>query len=321
MSSLGTRPIENQSAGCRDRTAQVTAELAALAAGTRNWLIGNLIQLHPSHSQLDVTPRVKFGLEISLLRMLWSRWRPDDHELAALTEVVCAIWADPQFPELMLGCSARYSRQYGVLGAALAPADADGPHRAALADLAPTGYVAGYGKMAHLRLERRYYADLAGLAHDYESYRQLYERSILVQGLRVAELELQQAYEVTHAFFHLFDYGDRQLELSADERAGACRLIEEMIDHFVAIQHWDLIAECLTCLCCLGIEPAGTAAGAAAVESLRAVQLPSGALPGTSASRRVDPSTTPLEFFEGAFHVTLVTAMAAMQALGRTDDW
>lgn len=320
MASVRAQPVGSRlgSADGGEPAGQVTAELAALSSGTRNWLVGNLAHLHPSHSQLDVTPRVKSGLELSLLWVLWSRCRPADQELSALTEVVCAIWLDSQLP-LLLESSARYSWQYGVLGAALAPSGADGPHRAALAELAPTGYLAAYGEEDHLRLESRYYADLAGLRHDYESYRQLYERSILVRAPRAEELEIEQAYQLTHTMFHLFDYGDRQLDLSADELADVRRLVEEMACHFMAVQHWDLVAECLICLSCLGVDPARTVVGAAAVASLHAVQLPGGALPGRSPEQQAGPSATPIEFFEAAFHTTLVTAMAAMLALRRTD--
>ena len=201
------------------------------------------------------------------------------------------------------------------MGAALAPADADGPHRAALAELAPTGRLSGRGEAPNLRLESRHYADLGGLRHDYESYRQLYERSLLAAPPAADELEIEQAYQITHTVFHLFDYGDQRLDLSAAELTEAGRLIESMSSHFVATQHWDLVAECLICFSCLGIRAERTAAGAAAVASLRAAQRPDGALPGRSPEQQAGPSASPSVFFEAAFHTTLVTALAAMLAL------
>ena len=95
MTSVRTEPAESRSGGPADR---VTAELAALSSGTRNWLIDNMAQLHPAHSELETTPRVKAGLELSLLRVLWLRCRPGDPELAALTELVRTIWQDPDLP-------------------------------------------------------------------------------------------------------------------------------------------------------------------------------------------------------------------------------
>ncbi len=291
----------------------VVRDVERLAAGTTHWMSANVGYLDPSYPGLPVTPKVKAGLELGLLCRLWTRWRPDDENLASVTAAVHRIWQDPNFP-VDLTASPEYFQPYALIYGALAPPGVDGFHRATLAQLAPDGHLKPYGKSPYVRLENRYYADLAGLNHEFESYRQLYEASILAHPPAGQPTDIE-AYRITHTVFHLSDFGARDMELTADERSRACQIIDRMTDQFVEVDYWDLIAELIFSQACLEMDPTRTRSGVAAIYNLLRAQTPSGAIPGRYIAQRVDESVPQVEFFRKSFHTTLVSALTSMMIL------
>lgn len=298
------------------QAAEEAAGLARLSAGARSWMDHNLDYLDPSFSDLPVTPKVKASLELALLSRLWTRFRPDDEELGRLTAAVHRIWENPDFPR-QLSAAPNYFRQYGLIYGALAPPGAAcGFHKAILEQLAPGGYLAPYGKSPYLRLETRYYADLAGLDHQFESYQELYAASFVanLDAVRLP-MDIEEAYDITHTIFHITDFGARDPGLAPDERERVLDIADQLTGHFVEIEYWDLIAEFLLARHCLGEDPTRTRSGAAAVHALLDAQTPSGAIPGRFAAQRPPATAPPLELFRKSFHTTLVTAIAAMAIL------
>ena len=292
-----------------------TAGLERLSAGARRWIIDNLSYFEPSHPALPDTPRVKASLELALLCLIWTRLHPGDEQLARVAATVRDIWQDPGFPR-RLAASPQHFRIHGLNFIALAPAGlADGYHRVLREKLAPGGRFPRYGKVPHVRLEARYYADLAGLVHDCAPYRQLYEESLLAGWTTTLPVGINDAYAITHILFHLTDFGARDAGLADGERERLLRVVDELIAHFLGVGHWDLLAELMMSQRVLGGDPTRTASGMAVVHQLLQAQTPSGAIPGWCAAQRVPESAPQIEVFRKAYHPTLVTAIASMLVL------
>lgn len=291
----------------------VPAGLARLSSGTRSWIYHNLAYLDPSFPDLPATPKAKATLELALLSLLWTRWRPADVELGKVIGTVHRIWSNPSLLK-QLAAASRHSRQFGLIYGALAPAGTEsGYHTAVLERLAPAGYLAPYGETTFVRLETRYYADLAGLEHGFESYQEMYAASYLAGLDEVPRpMDIEDAYDITHTVFHITDFGARDAGLSPDERQRVLAITDQLTDYFVEIEHWDLIAEFLLARRCLGEDPTLTSSGAAAVRALLDAQTTAGDIPGRFAAQGALPAATPLVTFRKSFHTTLVTALAAM---------
>ena len=105
-------------------------------------------------------------------------------------------------------------------------------------------------------MEVRYILDQAGLPHALPDYQALLEPEKL--GVAAAPYRIAgdtQIYETTHLVFYLTDYGRRLPAFITDStqqqiKAYLCALLEAML----MARHWDLTAELLLCLSCLGGE-------------------------------------------------------------------
>ena len=182
--------------------------------------------------------------------------------------------------------------------------------------MAPDGYLAPYGKSPYLRLEARYYAELAGLRHGFEPYQDLYGASKLANLTSVPiPMDIEDAYVVTHTLFLLTDFAFRNHGLTDRERKRAFAIVDEMTDHFIEVEHWDLTAELVLSQFCLGEDPTRTRSGAAGIRTLLAAQLPSGAIPGRFAAQRPPASASAVELFRKSFHTTLVAAILSLIVL------
>lgn len=302
---------------------QARAGLQRLGAGAASWMCRTAGYLDPVDTeQLPVVPKVKASTELAMLLRLWTRVRPEDPELPALAAMVSKIWQDPQVPRRVAVAPTRY-RQFVLVYAALAPEGLPTSwHRDLLAEVVPGGYLPRYGRSPYVRLEARYYADLAGLPHGFESYQQLYAASVLANLVSVPiPMDIHDAYEVSHTLFHLTDFGAHGHGLPDHERNRVFVILEDLIDHFVEVEHWDLTAELVLSQFCLGWDPTRTRSGAAAIRSLLDVQTTGGAIPGRSAAQRLPETAEPLLFFRRAFHTTLVTAMMSLIAQSPLRTW
>lgn len=295
---------------------EARANLERLFARALHWSSHNVAYLDPADTELPALPKLKARTELALLSRLWTRLRPQDEDLGPVTALVHKLWQDPDTPRPAETAPAKY-RQFVLTYAALAPAGVPTEfHRTPLAEIAPGGYLAPYGKSPYLRLEARYYAELAGLRHGFESYQDLYQASIL-GNLRSVPLpmDIEDAYKVTHTLFLMTDFASRDHGLTDRERKRAFGIVDEMTDHFIEVEHWDLTAEMVLSQFCLGEDPTRTRSGAAGIRTLLDAQTPSGAIPGRYAAQRAPESATAVEFFRKSFHTTLVAAIASMVIL------
>lgn len=301
-----------------------------LSAGARQW-----IRLHAgylgspaAHAELPVTPHVKALLQLALLCRFWGKTEPGDAGLGEPTAALERAWQHPDFPCFDI-LDPVYARPLQLMYAALAPADTDA-RRSALARLAADGYLTPHRKSPYLRLETRFFADLAGGRHRLESYQELYASSVLARAavLPVADLDV---CNITHTIFYLGDFGFRDPGLTEEAREQARRIVDRLTDLCVRRGDWDLIGKLVLGQYCLGLDPLRTESGAAAIRMLARAQSPDGAIPGRSAADRATAATTHLEFFRMAYQVTLTTALAtliitsgrpvALSAVGASEGW
>jgi hypothetical protein len=289
-------------------------DLDRLSAGALHWIRRNLEFLDPSGAGagLPTTPRVKAILQLAQLCHCWSRVRPGDEGLGEVTAILQRICGQPEFPRHM-AADPGFARQYRLMYAALAPAGtADWFHQAALARLAADGDLARIGKSPYLRLETRYYADLAGVSHGIESYAELYESSILARRAAALPVTDADACNITHTVFYLSGFGFRDPGLAPGDRERALHIACQLTDHYVQRDEWDLAGKLLLTQFCLGADPVRTTSGAAGIQGLLQAQAPGGAIPGRSAAQKAGDCATAVEFFRKAYQTTVVTALASL---------
>jgi hypothetical protein len=289
-----------------------TESLARLSAGTLDWLTASLEFFDPYAPGAGPCAgrRAKAALELALLCHVWERRRPGDSRLSDVAGLIMATWERPGFQRLLAVPDPHYGRQYRLIYAALAPAGADGELRAAaLARLAAEQHAAARGQSSYLRLETRYYADKAGLRHEIESYEELFEASFPA-GRPAAGKE---AYALAHASFYVSDFGfARPGRLAHHSRERAAGLIGGALDDAARADRWDLAAELVAAQFCLGGDPVSSPSGQRGIRCLARAQLSNGAIPGMSPAGRPATGATPAEFFQRAYHPTLVTAIMSL---------
>ncbi|MFF2662556.1 DUF6895 family protein [Kitasatospora sp. NPDC058032] len=296
------------------------AAVASLSAGARSWIGRHCGYLDgPSgRAELPVTPRVKALLQLALLHRAWAKADPADPELAGVAATVDRVWRHPGHPPL-LTADPRYARQFQLMYGALAPAGlaADGPHRTALAEAVAGDFLTPRRKSPYLRLETRYYAELAAVPHRLGGYPELYRISRLALHTDERPLADLDVCNVTHTVFHLADFGFRDPGLGAADLAHARDRVVRLTERCVRRGEWDLTGKLVLAQYCLGLDPLGTPSGAAGLRMLAEVQAPDGAVPGRSAADRAPAGASPVEYFRASYQSTLVVALAAVVLLHR----
>ncbi|MFJ5774004.1 DUF6895 family protein [Streptomyces sp. NPDC093094] len=299
------------------RPADLDEAVTSLSAGARGWVGRHAAYLDSpaAHAELPVTPRVKALLQLAMLRRYWERCAPSDPALAEVTAVVEQVWRRPDFPRL-LALESRYTRQFELMYAALAPPGAaTGAPAAVRARLAYGSYLAPGRKPPFLHLEARFYAETAGLGHRFATYEELYEASPLPRAGTLPAADLDGCL-VAHTLFYLSDFGFRDPGLTGEDRDRALRVVERLTDHCTGLGDWDVVAKLLLAQHCLGADPRRTASGAAGLRMLVGAQVPDGAVPGRCAAERPSAGATPVERFRKSYKVTLVVALMTLIVTG-----
>ncbi|MEU3844791.1 hypothetical protein AB0E88_32775 [Streptomyces sp. NPDC028635] len=122
-------------------------------------------------------------------------------------------------------------------------------------------------------------------------------------------VEGHTAYDITHAVFHLTDWGEHPEGLPADAADYLALWLPVWLDDWLDLQRWDLLGELLVVDACL---PRPTLDGRA-WEGFAAAQQPDGAMPAV----RTMPEGERDEVFDMVYHPTLVAAFASTLALSR----
>lgn len=290
------------------------SDLASLRAGVLRWLHANAAYLDSptARAELPTTPRVKAILQLGTLCRHWSRVRPADADLAEVTEFLDRIWPSPGFYRLV-AADPKVARQFWLIYAAMAPAGRTGQLPGGVLErLTADDFLTSRTRSVSLCLTIRYYADIAGIAHNMISYPDLYRRTALAAYRGRQPATDLDVCDVTQTVFYLSDYGFRATGLTRTERDLALRTLGELTDYWAGHDEWELVVKLLLAQFCLGGDPVHTAAGTAAVTKLAQAQTASGAIPGRSPARRVAESAGQLEFFRKSYQTTLVTALMTL---------
>ncbi|WP_155054239.1 DUF6895 family protein [Streptomyces blattellae] len=117
------------------------------------------------------------------------------------------------------------------------------------------------------------------------------------------------AYDITHAVFHLTDWGERPDGLPPDIADYLAMWLPVWIDDWLDLKRWDLLGELLVVDACL---PRPTL-DERAWEGFAAAQQPDGAMPAFGTMPEGDPD----EVFDMVYHPTLVAAFASVLATSR----
>jgi hypothetical protein len=224
-----------------------------------------------------------------------------------VTAVVERVWQDPRFPQLM-SAAPQFARPYRLMYGALAPpAVAGARHVDGLSQL--VDYVAARNRSPFGRLEARYFADLAGVRHQMESYLDLYQSSVLGDAAPRVPVAEMDVCSVAHTIFHLTHFGTRDPGLPPGDLARVQRVVGDLAEHAARGEEWENIAKLLLVQYCLGGDPASTESGRAAIAVLARAQRPDGAIPGPALARRAADSATPVQYFRKAYQATLTTTL------------
>ncbi len=297
----------------------MSTDLQRLRAGSCGWVRNHAGYLDSpaGRAELPAVPRAKAFIQLAGLLRCWHRVRPDDPGAAEVGALVRRVWPRPDLPAV-IGTDRRYARQFSLMYCGLAPAPAE-RSRAVLAGLTEDGYLSPAAGSPYLRLEIAYYAELAGTAHCAGDYRELYAASLLAGRSTALPVTDADACTIAHTVFYLSDFGLRAPDLDDAEVDRVRRLVVELTAHYVRLDEWDNVAKFLLAQFCLGLDPAATPSGAAAIRMLAEVQDASGAIPGAASRLLPGPSATSTERFRKAYQTTLMTAlMAVMVSSART---
>jgi hypothetical protein len=303
---MGRPPID-PSRGGDDAAASPLAALDELLSASLAWLGSNLHFF---------SGNTKATIELALLNHFWTRSRPADRRLEEVSRLLTEEWRDPAFRERILALP-HHAYMSELAYAGLAPAGARvtpgqtprTPPRHEHADL-PAEH------LAFVRLEARYYADLAGLAQPPVPYSELYRPTVLGSGASASDISDDDAYLVTHIAFYLGDFGARIPPLSPGDVEHAAAVVAGLLERCVRHRHnWDLASELVLAQYCLGGDPLRTRGGRDAIAGLAAAQLADGSLPGRTPASK--PGLPPPGGFRYRYHSTLAAMLMAALVTAR----
>jgi hypothetical protein len=102
-------------------------------------------------------------------------------------------------------------------------------------------------------IELSYFLDYGGFSHNLPKLPELFRLSFLAAPLKAVEAEQEDLYAATHILFYVTDFG-RVRPSFLDEGASA-QIIDFLVISMrraIRAHHWDLVAELLFSLQCLG---------------------------------------------------------------------
>ena len=190
--------------------------------------------------------------------------------------------------------------------------------RERMQELADTNRIVCAPRPPFRTMELRYFLDWGRFRHSLPDYRVLFEQTCLA-GLDPppSSFTLEDVYEVTHLVLYLTDFGLR-LPTFLDT-AGIRRIVDLLLaclEMLVELHHWDLVAEVLLSLQCLGVD-----AGVEVERGWRALyeaQDVTGAIFEGPSGDRLQPASielAPSEFL-ALYHRSLVAVLAAFVGRG-----
>ena len=199
---------------------------------------------------------------LALLRRILARLRPDDDDLGEVSAFVEKIWRSPAFPRSI--SISDLPQSYRLIYGALTPPGVTNDFPAGRAHRVGCRWLPDTRRKApYIRLETKFYAELAGVSHGFESYAELAASGIVSKLDIMRPITEEAVYELTHTIFYLSDFGFWNMDLPPAECERTLRFIERLTDKCVQCDYWDMTGELIWTQFCLDGDPVHSASGTA----------------------------------------------------------
>jgi hypothetical protein len=291
--------------------------LRAVTDRALSWIESNLDRFDPFRRPFKPNEfRPKALVELALLACLLRRQPAfaDDDRVSGILRFALRVYHTPFFrdspfrlenafpPRALLAAILR------VCGLVFVDRDWD-----AIQVLVTRSNVCSPEQVPHRLLELRHLLDLGGFEHRLPSYPRLFRSSLLRGPLNLAYVTDFEAYSVTHTIFYLSDFGSRPLlGPGPADLDHAVWLVDHLLGMYTRRGNWDLVAELLLSLQCLG--RTSSILYGLGWRALVDAQTADGMVPGPqfdpgkreAAGRECDLD----HVFGTCYHTTLIAAMA-----------
>jgi hypothetical protein len=181
------------------------------------------------------------------------------------------------------------------------------------------GYPAASEVVPYRLLDRHYFLWKSGCLRREPRWAELYRATLLGHDVRLAYIDREGAYSVTHTLFYLADFGKRPIPLPPEEVARVTMIVECLLIHYWRVAHWDLVGELLISLNCLDARDTPISRGAA--RAFARAQLPDGAVPAqrpdVASAHPAEEDEGDMRHFRACYHTTLVNMLYCATTLNR----
>ena len=249
-------------------------------------------------------------VEVALIAMTLQRRLPDYSDRASLAlwlDAVAAAYLRPGFHQTLFRGHKHAFSGHLLLWLALSPNHRLPVARSQIQRLIDLDNVIATERLPYRVLELRYLLELGSFRHELPDFGELTDRCFIATRFNPIDALDDDIYALTHAAFYLSDYGVRDAlqGKQADYVRQATRMLLAMM---VRRRHWDLVAELLLALYCLGAEEDQFTK--TAWRTLADAQMPDGSIPENPGGGLV-VITDPHARFLALYHRTLTALLAA----------
>jgi hypothetical protein len=286
-----------------------------IAAQSFTWLEKEFSKFDPFYCGSTPSEAAQTALvEIALVAMTLSRRSPQlvySKGTAAWLNFVASAYSRPAFYETLLRGHKHAFTGHLLLFAALTLAGIEPPvGRERLQTILDNDTVLASERLPYRLLELRYLLDLCSFSHSLPSLEAIGKRCFLRKEFNPIDVMDQDVYALTHATFYLSDFGGKPVPLGGcgrESREAVTMLLVMMAQR----QHWDLVAELLLALYCLGNEE--NPLTDAIWNALARAQLSSGTIKTPAESHSVDDSDPHTRFLH-LYHRNITALLASTLA-------
>jgi hypothetical protein len=114
------------------------------------------------------------------------------------------------------------------------------------------GSITSIERVPYRTLELRYLLDLGGFRHNLPSEKTVFRLTTLAGLVDAIHLLDSDIYNMTHTVFYLTDFGRRTSHALSRNRSHTLRLLETLLGMSIHAHNWDLVAELILSIKCLG---------------------------------------------------------------------
>ncbi len=270
---------------------------------------------HPNEPHQTAVCELALGLLV--LNRDHCRWRDD--RVTRLTDYLDRVYRHPSFHTYVFnGHPLAFTGHLITWLAVEAPKGQTPISHERMQELADTDRIACAPRSPFRTMELRYFLDWGGFRHSLPDYPVLFEQTCLAAlEPPPSSFTLEDVYEATHVILYLTDFGLRPPAFI--DTAGLRRIVDFLLtclEMLVELHHWDLVAEVLLSLQCLGVD------AATEVErgwrALSEAQDSTGAILEGPSGERLQPAgefLAPSEFL-ALYHRSLVALLASYVGRG-----